>query len=73
MSAKQEILNTVSMLPENTNYDEIVYMLAIYKADKRAQDDYVCGRFYEKQEAKKYVRDLMSDHNPPAVCTFAPI
>ena len=58
MTAKQEILDTVSALPESMSYEEIVRTLAMYEADRRAQDDYANGRVYTTDEANKYVREL---------------
>jgi hypothetical protein len=57
MTAKQEILNTVSTVPDTMSQVEILRLLIMHLEDKRAQDDLANGRVYCSADAKNFLRE----------------
>jgi hypothetical protein len=57
LNEKQQVLELVESLPENTSYDDIMQTLSICHNDRRAGADIREDRYYDTETAKQRVRD----------------
>ncbi|MBF0471738.1 MAG: hypothetical protein HQL48_10240 [Gammaproteobacteria bacterium] len=53
--AKQEALNTINQLPENTNMDEIMYRLYVLDKIRKGQEAVEQGQTITSEELKREI------------------
>lgn len=56
-AVKQDALNTISRLPEDTNMEEIMYRLYVLENIRRGQQDAVQGK---TQSVEEVLRDIQA-------------
>jgi hypothetical protein len=50
--SKQNVIEAISVLPENVSIEEIMYRLYIMDRHSKALDDINCGRVYSTSEVR---------------------
>ncbi len=56
LSEKQEILATVSTLPDDTTWDDAIYALYLHSKLQKSQDDIKNGRVMTIEESKERMK-----------------
>ena len=57
-NVKEQIIDTINKLPDNTTWDDAIYALYLNSKLKKSKDDFKRGRILTLQELKEHIERL---------------